>query len=134
MNITFYHDKRCSPPALPDGVSGYIRRNAFRNVWGNLDRWCLTTGEGGGGRKFTADEDWVRASDFAHRPTSVCSGAEEVLATFSAALRDQVELDKLTSELLNVVGETMHPEEVSLRLRVDNKSGGIPLGMGWSNG
>lgn len=39
----------------------------------------------------------------------------------SAALRDEVELDKLTSELLNVVGETMQPEQVSLWLRADKK-------------
>jgi hypothetical protein len=48
--------------------------------------------------------------------------AGQVLATFSAALRDQVELDKLTSELLNVVEERMQSEQVSLRLRADKKS------------
>ena len=50
--------------------------------------------------------------------------AAQVLATFSAALRDEVELDQLTNKLLNVVGETMQPEQVSLWLRADNKDEG----------
>jgi hypothetical protein len=50
--------------------------------------------------------------------------AAQVLATFSAALRDEVELDRLTNKLLNVVGETMQPEQVSLWLRTDNKDEG----------
>lgn len=50
--------------------------------------------------------------------------AAQVLATFSAALRDEVELDRLTNKLLNVVGETMQPENISLWLRADKKEEG----------
>jgi hypothetical protein len=43
--------------------------------------------------------------------------AQQVLARFVATARDQVELEKLTGELLNVVSETMQPASVSLWLR-----------------
>ncbi len=43
--------------------------------------------------------------------------AAQVLATFAATCRDEVELEKLTSELLSVVGETMQPAHVSLWLK-----------------
>ncbi len=40
--------------------------------------------------------------------------AAKTLAAFSATVRDEVELDKLTSELLHVVNETMQPKSVEL--------------------
>jgi hypothetical protein len=42
--------------------------------------------------------------------------AAKTLAAFSATVRDEVELDELTSELLNVVNETVQPAQVSLWL------------------
>ncbi|MFQ5857947.1 MAG: hypothetical protein ACE5LU_20265 [Anaerolineae bacterium] len=43
--------------------------------------------------------------------------AEKVLAEFAEFARDEVDLDKLTDELLRVIDETMQPEFVSLWLR-----------------
>lgn len=43
--------------------------------------------------------------------------AQKVHAAFGATARDEVELDKLTAELLNVVTETMQPTSVSLWLK-----------------
>ncbi len=43
--------------------------------------------------------------------------AARTLAAFGVTVRDEVELDQLTSELLNVVSETMQPTHVSLWLR-----------------
>jgi hypothetical protein len=42
--------------------------------------------------------------------------AAKTLAAFGVTVRDEVELDKLTAELLNVVNETMQPAQVSLWL------------------
>ncbi len=43
--------------------------------------------------------------------------AEKILATFSAGLREQVDLDELSDRLLVVVEQTMQPEHASLWLR-----------------
>jgi hypothetical protein len=43
--------------------------------------------------------------------------AAKTLAAFGVTVRDEVELNKLTSELLNVVNETMQPKSVSLWLK-----------------
>lgn len=43
--------------------------------------------------------------------------AAKTLAAFGVTVRDEVELDKLTSELLKVVGKTMQPTSVSLWLK-----------------
>jgi hypothetical protein len=43
--------------------------------------------------------------------------AAKTLAAFGVTVRDEVELDKLTAELLKVVSETMQPTNVSLWLR-----------------
>ncbi|MBA3628441.1 MAG: hypothetical protein H0W55_02010 [Actinobacteria bacterium] len=43
--------------------------------------------------------------------------AEQTLAHFSARLRDQIELDSLSAELLDAVNKTMHPTQASLWLK-----------------
>ncbi|MFQ5343938.1 MAG: hypothetical protein ACE5F6_20530, partial [Anaerolineae bacterium] len=43
--------------------------------------------------------------------------AEQVLAEFAEVARDEVDLDRLTGEVLRVVEETMQPAHVSLMLR-----------------
>ena len=43
--------------------------------------------------------------------------AARTLATFSAWTRDEVDVEKLTGELVGVVQDTMQPEHVSLWLR-----------------
>ena len=43
--------------------------------------------------------------------------ATKVLAQFGSKLRDETDLDRLTSELLGVVGETIQPAHASLWLR-----------------
>ena len=40
--------------------------------------------------------------------------AEQALAQFAAAARNEVDMDKLTASLLAVVEETIHPEKISL--------------------
>ena len=47
--------------------------------------------------------------------------AEQALAQFAAAARDEVDLDRITAELLEVVQETMQPDSVSLTLFSDKK-------------
>ena len=43
--------------------------------------------------------------------------AAKVLEGFAATARDETDLDRLTSELLRVIQETMEPESVTLWLR-----------------
>jgi hypothetical protein len=51
--------------------------------------------------------------------------AERVLATFSGTLRDETDLDRLSEDLLDVVRETVQPEQVSLWLKpLDEKERG----------
>jgi hypothetical protein len=49
--------------------------------------------------------------------------AQQVLARFAVTARDEVELEKLTSELVNVVSETMQPTSVSLWLKKTEDQG-----------
>jgi hypothetical protein len=49
--------------------------------------------------------------------------AAKTLAAFGVTVRDEVELDKLTSELLNVVNETMQPASVSLWVKPGESHG-----------
>lgn len=48
--------------------------------------------------------------------------AAKTLAAFSATVRDEVELEKLTAELLSVVNETMQPASMSLWLKRADKA------------
>lgn len=49
--------------------------------------------------------------------------AQQVLARFSATVRERIELDQLTSELLNVVNETMQPTSTRVWLKpIDKRS------------
>lgn len=45
--------------------------------------------------------------------------AAKTLAAFGTTIRDEVELEKLTSELINVVNETMPPTSISLWLTAE---------------
>lgn len=47
--------------------------------------------------------------------------AAQVLATFNAAVRNEVDLNELTAELLHVVERTIQPAHVSLWLREPDK-------------
>ena len=49
--------------------------------------------------------------------------AQQVLARFAQTARDEVELDKLTAGLIDVVNETMQPANVTLWLRDFNSKG-----------
>ncbi len=48
--------------------------------------------------------------------------AQQTLAAFGQTIRNEVELDKLTGELLRIIDETMQPVHVSLWLPRDTKS------------
>jgi hypothetical protein len=52
--------------------------------------------------------------------------AARTVAAFSTRLRDQIELDTLSTELLAVVDETVQPVQVSLWLRPTPSPGGRP--------
>ena len=45
--------------------------------------------------------------------------SQQALAQFAAAARDEVDVDQLTSALLNVVEETVQPEQISLWINTD---------------
>jgi plastocyanin len=51
--------------------------------------------------------------------------AVRTLESFSAHVRDQVDLDQLADELVGVVSETMHPTQVTLWIR-DGEGAGFP--------
>ncbi len=48
--------------------------------------------------------------------------AQKVLAQFSLTARDETDMDLLTNELMNVIQETMQPEQVSLWLKSGRKA------------
>jgi hypothetical protein len=50
--------------------------------------------------------------------------AAKILATFSARLREETDLDALGDDLVGVVGETMQPAHVSLWLHPSTVSKG----------
>ncbi|UCH60814.1 MAG: hypothetical protein JSV61_04860 [Anaerolineales bacterium] len=53
--------------------------------------------------------------------------AEQALAGFAAAVRDQTDLEALTAQVVGIVQDTMQPEAVSLWLRSDEKTqAGVP--------
>jgi hypothetical protein len=52
--------------------------------------------------------------------------AAQMIATFSARLRDEVDLDTLRAELLGVVDQTMQPTKASLWLRPPTSANLIP--------
>jgi hypothetical protein len=64
--------------------------------------------------------------DFALRRPGSLPGV--TIPAFSARLRQGIELDSLTAELLAVVDATMQPTRVSLWLRPPQRAAGTPPG------
>jgi hypothetical protein len=58
-------------------------------------------------------------------------GAANTIEAFSARLRDQIDLDTLTTELLAVVNQTVEPTTVSLWLRTQVAPPGQPAQAGY---
>jgi hypothetical protein len=56
--------------------------------------------------------------------------AEATVQTFSARLREEVDLEALTTDLLAVVDQTMRPTTASLWLRPIAESTSLPPGGG----
>jgi hypothetical protein len=56
--------------------------------------------------------------------------AAQIIEAFGARLRDQVDLDTLTAELLVVVDQTMQPTQASLWLRPQESSNPVAAGVG----
>jgi hypothetical protein len=56
--------------------------------------------------------------------------AAKTIEAFSGRLRDEVDLDTLTDELLAVVGQTMEPASASLWLRPQPSSNAVAAGLG----
>jgi uncharacterized membrane-anchored protein YjiN (DUF445 family) len=54
--------------------------------------------------------------------------AQKTLERFAATTRDEVELEKLTSELLNTINETIQPSLVSIWLKTTNDQGPKMMG------
>jgi hypothetical protein len=48
--------------------------------------------------------------------------AEQALAQFAAAARDEVDMDQLANALLGVVEQTMQPEHISIWVNNDGRS------------
>ena len=56
--------------------------------------------------------------------TNVLYDMAKTLAAFSATLRNEVDLEQLSSQLLALVNETMQPEHTSLWLRAPEQRAG----------
>jgi hypothetical protein len=55
--------------------------------------------------------------------------AGRIIEAFGARLRDQVDLDTLTAQVLAVVDQTMQPTQASLWLRPQQSSNAVAAGV-----